>query len=333
VIQQIRMIGKVPRLTIVGQVGQTNVIWFANALVPPATWMVLTNIQVIQNPFEVDDPTVPGFASMRFYQVTVPPIDQPSDPTNRMVWIQPGTFTMGSPAAEEDRWTDEGPQTRVTISRGFWMGKYEVTQREYQTVMGRNPSFFTGDLERPAEQVTWLDATNYCAQLTAQEQAAGRLPAGHVYRLPTEAEWEYACRAGTTTRFSYGDDPGYAELADHAWYGDNSYTNAPPAGAYYESAGRFYTTQPVGQKPANPWGLHDLEGNVWEWCWDWYATTLPGGSKTDPKGPGSGSQRVLRGGSWNDSGGWYFRSASRLGAMPAGWNKYSGFRVVLAPVL
>jgi formylglycine-generating enzyme required for sulfatase activity len=112
--------------------------------------------------------------------------------TNRWAWIPPGTFTMGSPATEQDRESDEGPQTQVTITRGFWMGRYEVTQGEYQTVMGSNPSKFSGNTNRPVEQVSWFDATNYCAKLTERERTAGRLRAGYVYRLPTEAEWEYA---------------------------------------------------------------------------------------------------------------------------------------------
>jgi len=190
-----------------------------------------------------------------------------------------------------------------------------VTQQEYQSVRTNNPSYFTGDPSRPVEQVSWLDATNYCRLLTERELAAGRIPAGYCYRLPTEAEWEYACRAGTSTRFYYGDDPGYTNLAAHAWY-RNSSAN---------------TTHPVGQKPPNPWGLHDMHGNVWEWCQDWYAAAHPGGSVIDPQGPPDGILRVLRGGSWYDFG-WLCRSACRIGDDPAAnyYNNY-GFRVVLAP--
>ena len=114
----------------------------------------------------------------------------------RLVWIKPGTFMMGSPLSELDRVADEGPQTRVMISRGFWMSKYETTQEEYQSVMGSNPSHFKGELRRPVEQVSWTDAIEYCGKLTDRERRAGRLPAGFEYRLPTEAEWEYSCRAG-----------------------------------------------------------------------------------------------------------------------------------------
>ncbi|MDB6031230.1 MAG: hypothetical protein JWM16_1568, partial [Verrucomicrobiales bacterium] len=145
----------------------------------------------------------------KFYRVRlqVPPAN--------MVFIPPNTFTMGTPATEMNRQADEGPQTTVTISRGFWIGKYEVTQMEYLGVTGSNPSGFPGDLNRPVESVSWLDATNYCALLTQQELAAGRIAPGSHYRLPTEAEWECAARAGSSTRFSYGDDPNFASLRNH----------------------------------------------------------------------------------------------------------------------
>jgi len=127
-----------------------------------------------------------------------------------MVWIRPGTFTMGSPPNEKDRQpVSEGPQTKVKISRSFLMSKYEVTQAQYKAVMGNNPSYFKGN-NKPVGKVSWNDAVAYCAKLTEQEKAAGRLPGGYEYRLPTEAEWEYACRAGTTTEWSFGDDEGHS---------------------------------------------------------------------------------------------------------------------------
>jgi formylglycine-generating enzyme required for sulfatase activity len=141
------------------------------------------------------------------------------------------------------------------------------------------------DPTRPVESVSWEDAVAYCAALTEREREAGRIAANAVYRLPTEAEWEYACRAWTSTRFSYGDDPGYTNLTHYAWYYDNSEGQ----------------THPVGQKLPNPWGLHDMHGNVWEWCqdrFDYYA----GGIALDPQGPSVGSDRVVRGGSWR---GWF----------------------------
>jgi formylglycine-generating enzyme required for sulfatase activity len=232
-----------------------------------------------------------------------------------MVLIPANTFTMGTPATEVNRQADEGPQTAVTLSREFWIGKYEVTQREYQAVMGSNPSQFTGDLNRPVETVSWLDATNYCAKLTQLELAAGRISPGSRYRLPTEAEWECAARAGTTTRFSYGDDPGFTALTNHAWYWFNS----------------GFGTHPVGQKAPNPWGLYDMEGNVLEWTQDWYGP-YPGGTATDPQGPASNAlgAKVIRGGAW-DAGEADCRSGRRMikGVHPFITDFILGFRVVL----
>jgi formylglycine-generating enzyme required for sulfatase activity len=188
-------------------------------------------------------------------------------------------------------------------------------------LMGSNPSYFNTndglfslDLTRPVEQVRWFDATNYCAQLTQREPTAGRIGTNSVYRLPTEAEWEFACRAWTSTRFSYGDDPGYANLTNYAWYG----------GGIGDSM-----THPVGQKLPNPWGLYDVHGNVFEWCQDWYGD-YAGGIAVDPQGPATGSDRVVRGGGcYGDAGD--CRSADRYGGTPGGWGASVGFRVVLAP--
>jgi len=193
------------------------------------------------------------------------------------------------------------------------MAIHEVTQGEYQTVIGSNPSLFTGDLNRPVEQVSWNDATNYCRQLTLSERTTGRLPAGWGYRLPTEAEWEYACRAGArTTRFAYGDDLSYASLTNYAWYSNNS----------------DGTTHRVEQKLANPWGLMDMHGNVFEWCQDFYGA-YPGGSASDPPGPVSGSYRVIRGGGWT-GGARVCRSGSRDWGHPDTRLSFFGFRVVLS---
>jgi len=226
-----------------------------------------------------------------------------------MVFIPPGTFRMGSPIDEP--WGGR-PQTAVTISRGYWMGKYEVTQGEYEAAMGSNPSYYTGDANLPVDQVNSYDATNYCATLTRRGWTAGRIPTNSVYRLPTEAEWEYACRGWTSTRFSHGDDPGYTNLTNYAWYEGNS--------------GR--TTHPVGQKLPNPWGLYDVHGNVFEWCQDWF-DNYPGGIAVDPEGPATGSLRVIRGG---DSG--YHvemcRSAARGNQDPDGRLSFNGIRVLLA---
>jgi formylglycine-generating enzyme required for sulfatase activity len=235
-----------------------------------------------------------------------------------MVWIQPGTFKMGSPSNEKDRRNNEGQQTKVTISRGFGMSKYEVTQAQYKAVMGSSPSHFKGD-NNPVESVSWNDAVAYCAKLTGKEKAAGRLPVGYEYRLPTEAEWEYACRAGTTTRFSYGDGPDYSQLGEYAWYRDNS----------------GGTTHPVGQKKPNGWGLYDMHGNIYEWCQlNWYdggSNRYPGGSVTDPQGSALGSTRMGRGGFWVDAAAKYCRSAFRSSYGQDYRDNYMGFRPVLAP--
>lgn len=211
----------------------------------------------------------------------VPP-DPAVVPVEGMIWIVPGRFTMGSPPEERERDLDEGPLTEVVIERGFWIGRCEVTQAAFEAVMGLNPSRYTGDGSLPVERVTWLEADEYCLRLTERERAAGRLPGDFAYRLPTEAEWEYACRAGTTTRFSHGEDLAASMLPDHAWFGDNG-----------DSA-----SHPVGTRRPNPWGLHDLHGNVLEWCLDAWRGSLPGGTVTNRVVLPEGTLRVARGGSW-----------------------------------
>lgn len=202
---------------------------------------------------------------------------------------------------------------RVTLSRDFWVGRFEVTQGEYEALMGKNPSHFTGDPQRPVEKVTHVDATRYCALLTARELAAGRLPAGYVYRLPTEAEWEYACRAGSTNHFSFGDDTAQADR--YAWTQENS------DGA----------SHPVGLKAPNAWGLYDVHGNVWEWCEDWYVN-FPAGAVTDPLGPPTGKFKVFRGGGWGHEVK-FAQAANRFGMPPSNGIYFVGFRVALGPAL
>jgi formylglycine-generating enzyme required for sulfatase activity len=301
-------------LTVTGAVGTVYSIEYVTDLVQTnnaSAWRCLEFLQLPASPYLWADKSAPA-TGQRFYRAVVCPA-----PTN-LVFIPPGTFRMGSPTNEVDRYDWEGPQTAVTIRRGFWMGKFEVTQGEYLAVMGNNPSYFTGDTNRPVEMVSWADATAYCEALTQRERAAGRIATNSVYRLPTEAEWEYACRGGTSTRFSYGDDPGYTKLTLYAWYYDNS-------------GGE---THPVGQKLPNPWGLYDMHGNVYEWCQDWYGTYL-GGIALDPQGPATGSDRVTRGGSWSDwlewSDAWRCRSALRNHFIPDGRGLSFGFRVLLAP--
>ncbi len=216
------------------------------------------------------------------------------------VLVQPGEFMMGSARAEAGHEVGEGPQHQVRITRGFYMGAHEVTQEQYAKVMGKNPSKFSG-AENPVEQVSWHDAVEFCARLSKE---------GRTYRLPTEAEWEYACRAGSTTAYCYGDDPG--QLGEYAWYVVNSDEK----------------THEVGLKQPNAWGLHDVHGNVWEWCQDWFGDYERSPAE-DPAGPTSGTYRVVRGGSWFD----YplpLRSASRGRDSPSNRPEDHGFRVVCA---
>ena len=224
--------------------------------------------------------------------------------------IPAGSFTMGSPETEEGRSNDE-KQVPVTITRAFELGKTVVTQKQWTEVMGTDHWNWedlkeTGD-NYPAVNVSWNDASLFCECLTSYEREAGRLSEKQTYRLPTEAEWEYACRAGTTTAFSYGDDE--SSLGDYAWYDKNSKGNL----------------HEVATKKPNPWGFFDMHGNVWEWCEDWHEDSLSGGN--DPKGPSAGSTRVIRGGDWS-----YLasncRSAYRSSGNPS-YRLYShGFRIV-----
>lgn len=218
--------------------------------------------------------------------------------------IPAGAFTMGSIDGD----VDERPVTRVTISSDFWMGKTEVTQGQWRSIMGNNPSAFKGDDQRPVECVSYDDALAFCRMLTERERAAGRLPDGYAYALPTEAQWEYGCRAGTTGQYA-------GDLDTTAWYRANS-------------GGQ---THQVARKQANAWGLHDMHGNVWEWCADWYADTLPGGSVRDYTGASSGSMRTSRGGGLSFGAG-DCRSANRnRSGVPNVYGGGLGFRLALAP--
>ena len=221
-----------------------------------------------------------------------------------MVRISPGSFVMGSPRGGRD---DERPVTRVTLTTAFSLGKTQVTQRSWVAVMGSNPSGFKGE-SLPVENVSWDDAMEFCRKLTTLERSAGSLPSGYVYTLPTEAQWEYACRAGTTTAFSFGDDE--SQLDEFGWFSGNT-------------ALEKYVHK-VGLKKPNPLGLYDMHGNVWEWCSDWYGDKLSGG--TDPVGPERGSSRVVRGGGWGNNSG-HCRSANRNDGDPSSRNSNLGFRV------
>ncbi|MFL2928842.1 MAG: formylglycine-generating enzyme family protein [Opitutales bacterium] len=220
-----------------------------------------------------------------------------------MIWVEPGTFMMGQVAVAE-------PVHDVTLTEGFYLGKFEVTQDQYQMVMANNsdglnatPSGFDGYPNYPVEQVSWDDVQVFLSRLNNMESA--NIPAGWAYVLPTEAQWEYACRAGTNTDYSWGDDIN----ASQANYNNN---NSRPLN--------------VGQYAPNPWGFFDMHGNVWEWTADWYESYPTGNPVVDPTGPASGTLRVNRGGSWNNVG-TGLRSARRSSFTPSYRFNAIGFRV------
>ena len=216
----------------------------------------------------------------------------------RFVPIPAGTFTMGRGTTAH----------KVTLTQPFELGVYEVTQEQYEQVMGKNPSEFKGP-QNPVVGVSWADAVEFCRKLSAMP---AEKTAGHVYRLPTEAEWEYACRSGTTTAYGFGDDA--SRLGDYGWFDGNSDSS----------------THPVGEKKPNAWGLYDMHGGVYEWCQDWYGD-YPSGSATNPTGATSGSDRVLRGGGWF-SGARDCRSAYRSWNTPGFRDSSLGFRVLRSSI-
>jgi formylglycine-generating enzyme len=208
----------------------------------------------------------------------------------KFVWIPPGTFTMGSP--KEDKRVNNETQHKVTLTKGFYMGVYTVTQEQWKEIMGNNPSRFKDEKNLPVETVAWIDCQEFFKKLREKDK--------RLYRLPTEAEWEYACRAGTTTPFHFGEtiSTDQANYNGNFTYGDGK-----------KGVNRRKTT-PVGSFQANAWGLHDMHGNVWQWCQDIYGE-YPQKDVVDPQGPEKGENRVLRGGSW-DSIPEICRSASRI---------------------
>ena len=232
----------------------------------------------------------------------------PSTTQPDMVPIGAGTFQMGSTQGL----TNELPVHTVNLTHQFWMGRYEVTQAEYQSVMGANPSYVLG-ANRPVERVTWFDAMAYCAALTVMETTAGRVPSGYQYRLPTEAEWEYCCRAGTNTEWNFGTSVSCAQA---------------------NFLGCLGTSSVVGNYAQNAWGVFDMHGNVFEWMLD-SCGIGPGGYSpgvaVDPY-VSTGALRVERGGGF-DSVGMFTRSAVRSGYDPYSYSDSGGFRVVLAPSL
>jgi formylglycine-generating enzyme required for sulfatase activity len=224
------------------------------------------------------------------------------------VYIQPGAFMMGSPTSDPQRNSDER-QHRVTLTQGYYLQTTEVTQGQWKRVVGSSPSYFKNcGADCPVENVSWHDVQLFIQRLNQKEGT-------ETYRLPTEAEWEYAARAGTQTPFFFGD----CLSTDQANYNGHYPIHGCGKGRYREHL------VPVGSFSPNDWGLHDMHGNVWEWCQDWYGD-YPTGSVTDPKGPESGQARVYRGGSWG-SGATDCRSAFRLRLTPVDRGIFLGLRL------
>jgi len=234
----------------------------------------------------------------------------PGDVALEMLYIPAGTFMMGRYPGEQDSYDWEDPQHQVTLTHGFSLGKYELTKRQWQAVMGTTPwsgqPFVLNDLDSPAVYVSWNDTQAFITAVNTYT--------GLTLRLPTEAEWEYACRAGTTTRFYWGDDPSYTQIGVYAWYQGNAWN----AGEQYAHV--------VGLKLPNTWGLYDMSGNVWEWCEDWYGS-YPSAAAIDPQGASTGTYRVLRGGWWLSTAIRGGRSTERDWGDPGGARGLAGFRV------
>jgi formylglycine-generating enzyme required for sulfatase activity len=246
-----------------------------------------------------------------------------------MRWCPPGRFRMGSPRTEPERRPGED-RVDVTISRGFWIGEFEVTQGEWKRVVGEFPGELTagtGD-DFPVYTINFAEAEGFCRKLTEMARASDSLTAEWEFRLPTEAQWEYACRAGTTTATSFGD----SLSSKQANFQGEPYNGGEPGPSLKRAA-------PVGSYPPNPWGIHDMHGNEFEWCRDWYHFRLPGGVDPDLHAAESTAtrsehgdvSRVRRGGCWADSG-WPCRSAFRLRFEPERRHDHIGFRVALVRI-
>jgi sulfatase modifying factor 1 len=237
----------------------------------------------------------------------------------KLCWCPPGRFTMGSPRGEPERRPGED-QAEVRLTRGFWIGKYEVTQGDWKRVVGDLPGKLTAELpegeDYPVGNVNFAEAEGFCRKLTELAMASKELPGDWEFRLPTEAQWEYACRAGTTTATAFGDSLSRRQ----ANFQGKPYNGGADDGPSLKRASR------VGSYAPNAWGVHDMHGNTFEWCRDWYHATLPGGDDPDLYST-KGASRVRRGGCWADEG-WPCRSAFRLRFEPERRYDHIGFRVV-----
>jgi len=345
----------VPRFTIQSDLGVTNQIQYCTNL-NQTNWVVLTNLVVTESPYWFVDVGAPP-APRRFYRVLALGTNSPVPPG--MALIPAGSFTMGNCMDPGEGHPDELPLHTVYVS-AFYMDKYLVTKSLWDTVyqwaIGHGYSFdYVGSgkgTSHPVQTIDWYDCVKWCNARSEQE---GRTPAYYTsaaqtavyrsgqsavqtnwvnwssgYRLPTEAEWEKAARGGLSGhRFPWGDTISESQANYYGATGSYSYDLGPNGfNATFATGGEPYTS-PVGYFAANGYGLYDMAGNVWEWCWDWYGG-YSSGSQTDPRGPTSGSPRVIRGGWWDGFGG-YCRSAYRYYGNPSYGGSLIGFRVVLAP--
>ncbi len=320
-----------PTVSITGSVGSMQQVQYTTNLSNPNSWATIGFAPVTANPTFFTDTGANG--EQRFYRTITVGL-----PDTNLVWLPPATFIIGSPLAEADRSTNEGPQTAVTLTQGFFMGRCEVRNADYIQIMGVLPylgdAAYTNYLLRPARNMTWFQATNYCALRTAADLQEGKIPVGFAYRLPTEAEWEYACRANTTTVFAFGN-----ELRADTVLGVQAIFKGVlpyPTGVYSPSPISTYSSpEPVGTCAPNAFGLYDLHGNVGEWCLDGYSSNKPGsypsGSVTNFFSSALGYQ-IVRGG-YYVSPGKDCRSASRQVALAFQSDATVGFRVVLAPAM
>jgi formylglycine-generating enzyme required for sulfatase activity len=279
---------------------------FRVSLVPLDLGTFIRGIDKLPEPSRPDTPTQQiGEGSIVDGRPKELSFDFGGDVKMEMVLIPAGEFPMGSPDSDKNAHSDEKPQHRVRITKPFYLGKYPVTQEQWEALMGGNPSSFSGP-KNPVDTVAWAICQKFLEKLNRKFDAKpGK------FELPTEAQWEYACRAGSTTRYCFGDDE--SQLSKYAWYGKNSGVK----------------THTIGEKKPNAWGLYDMHGNIWEWCADWYD-----GYKSfpvdDPSGPATGTTRVIRGGGGKFAAS-LCRSASRIHFEP--WQSFSslGFRVCLIP--
>ena len=299
-------------VSITGATGSVYAVQATTNLADSNSWQCLALVQLPTNNVIWTDTSKTAATDQRFYRAVLT--------ATNLAYVLPGTFTMGSPTNEALRGTDEN-QHVVTISRGFYMGKFPVTQAEYNPVMGRSG----GSSNFPVVFVKWSDATNYCGLRTALERQAGLIPTNWAYRLPTESEYEYACRAGTVSAFYCGSS---LRSSQANFLGTNSYDSA--IGNVFDSTGVILNaTTNVGNYVPNGWGLYDMAGNVDEWCSDWYGT-YPTNAVVDPQGPATGSLKTRRAGRYSDPAA-LCRSACRAGNVsPNSVGDAGGFRVVLS---